>query len=102
MRPYERFSRVVDRKRYSVETATMIAHDAYWDGHNFERHGRNTWLYRTPRGAYFLVTRTQWQGERDTLQPVDVENAINRYELDLTEHDVSYEDAFPGIVVEEA
>lgn len=102
MRPYEAFSRVVDRKRYRVETATLLASDAYWDGHNFERSGRNTWLYRTPRGAYFEVTCSQWQGEQDTLNPLELEEALELYEGPLSEHEVSYEDAFPGVTVEEA
>jgi len=41
-------TKVIDRKRYSTDTATLIASDAYWDGSNFERHGRNAWLWRTP------------------------------------------------------
>ena len=38
----EKMTRIVDRKRYSTETATLIADDEYWDGHNWERRGRNT------------------------------------------------------------
>lgn len=96
------FVRIVNRKRYDVSTATLLASDAYWDGHNFERHGRNRFLYRTPRGAYFLVTLTQWQGERDTLQPLPLEDALVMYEHDLPEHAEEYADAFPGVTVEEA
>jgi hypothetical protein len=94
--------RIVDRKRYDVQTATLIASDAYWDGHNWERHGRNTFLYRTPKGNYFTVLLTQWQGERDNLQPVSLEEAIELYEGPLTEHEESYAAAFPGVKVEEA
>ena len=79
MKPPANFVRIVDRKRYDVQTATLIAHDAYWDGHNFERHGRNTFLYRTPKGAFFVVTLTRWQGERDTLEPVSEDEAIHLY-----------------------
>jgi len=53
-----------------VSTATLLAGDDWWDGHNWERQGRNTCLYRTPRGAYFTVTFSQWQGEGDRLDPV--------------------------------
>lgn len=35
----DKFTRIIDRKRYSVETATLLAGDDYWDGHNYERHG---------------------------------------------------------------
>jgi len=102
MKPPDDWVRIVNRKKYSVKTATLIAHDAYWDGHNFERSGRNTFLYRTPNGAYFTVNMTCWQGERDTLLPVDQEEAIELYENSLPEHEESYQDAFPGVLVEEA
>ena len=98
----EEVSVVIGRKRYDTRTATLLAHDVYWDGQNFERHGRNTWLYRTPRGAFFKVTRTQWQGERDGLTPVTQEEAIDWYEVELTEHVVDYAEAFPRVAVEEA
>lgn len=96
------FVRIIDRKRYSVQTATLIAHDAYWDGHNFERHGRNEFLYRTPNGNYFIVNLTCWQGEQDTLIPVSQDEAIDLFETCLSEHEVSYAKAFPGVKVVDA
>jgi len=102
MKPPSKFSKIVDQKRYSVETATLIASDAFWDGRNWERYGRNSFLYRTPRGAYFTVTLTQWQGERDTLEPISQEEAIELYERELSEHEIDYSTAFPGVDVEEA
>ena len=102
MKPPEKFTRIVGRKRYSVATATLIAGDDYWDGHNFERHGRNTFLYRTPKGAYFTVTLTQWQGEQDHLSPITQDEAIQLYETSLTEHELPYTEAFPGVNVEDA
>ena len=95
------FVRVVGGVRYDASKATLIAHDVYWDGNNMERHGRNTWLYRTPKGRYFSVTRTQWQGERDSLTPVTEEEARAMYER-LPEHAEEYEEAFPGATVEDA
>jgi len=94
--------RIVNRKRYDTKTATLLASDCYWDGHNFERRGRNTWLYRTPKGSHFTLTRTQWQGEQDSLEPVSLEEAISLYEGSLSEHEVSYEEAFPGVEIEDA
>ncbi|MCO6450406.1 MAG: hypothetical protein J5I90_06415 [Caldilineales bacterium] len=94
--------RIVDRKRYSTATATLLADDVFWDGHNFERSGRNTWLYRTPNGNYFTVTLSQWQGERDALTPITQKEAIELYEGPLTEHAVDYGEAFPDVAVEEA
>jgi hypothetical protein len=96
------WTEIIDRKRYSAKTATLIASDAYWDGHNFERQGRNTFLYRTPKGNYFTIALTQWQGERDTLEPIGVDEAIQLYEGPLSEHEVDYFEAFPGVEVEDA
>ena len=47
MQAPSKFVRIIDRKRYDVSKATLLAHDTYWDGHNHERQGRNTFLYRT-------------------------------------------------------
>jgi hypothetical protein len=102
MKPPTDFSRIVDQKRYSVKTATLVAGDDFWDGHNWERSGRQCFLYKTPKGAFFTVNLTQWQGERDTLQPVTLEEAIELYEGNLTEHYLTYAEAFPGVKVEEA
>jgi hypothetical protein len=102
MKPPAEMTRIVDRKRYSVQTATLIAADDFWDGHNFERRGRNRFLYRTPGGAYFLVTLTQWQGEQDTLEPMTLEEALELFEGPLTEHAVSYREAFPSVEVVDA
>lgn len=102
MHPSDNMERIVGGKKYSVKTATLIASDEYWDGHNYEHGGRNQFLYRTPNGAYFTVNLTQWQGERDTLEPIDQEEAIALYEGPLTEHEVEYDKAFPGVKVEEA
>ena len=96
------FERIVGGKRYSTATATLIADDAYWDGSNMERSGRNRFLYRTPKGAYFLVTLTQWQGEQDALEPITQQEAIELYEGSLTEHAVEYAEAFPEVNIEEA
>jgi len=95
-------SAVIERRRYNTETATLLAGDDYWDGHNYERHGRQTYLYRTPQGRYFTANLTQWQGERNNLTPVTEDEAIKLYEGSLTEHRVEYEEAFPGVNVEDA
>ena len=102
MNPPKHFEKIIDRKRYSVETAELIASDAYWDGHNFERQGRNTFLYRTPKGAFFEVNLTCWQGEKDTLIPITQDEAIELYETNLSEHELDYQTAFPGVTVQDA
>ena len=84
---------IVDGLRYDTETATKVAHDRYFDGSNWERHGRNTYLYKTPNGRFFLHHTTLWQGERDRIEPVGLEEAKQYYE-DLPEHEMSYAEAF--------
>jgi len=94
--------KIIDGIRYDTEKATLIAHDVYWDGRGMERRGRNMWLYRTPNGRYFIVTGTLWQGERDTLRPVDEEEARRLFETVLPEHEVDYEEAFPDVEIADA
>ena len=91
---------IVDGLRYDTETATKVAHDRYFDGSNWERHGRNTYLYRTKAGRFFLHHTTLWQGERDHIEPVSPDEARQYYE-DLPEHEMTYEEAF-GEAPEEA
>lgn len=102
MRPPSDMSAVIGGLRYSVDKATLIASDAYWDGHNWERRGRNCFLYRTEKGRYFTIRLTQWDGEKNTLEPISQDEAISLWEGDLSEHEVEYEEAFPGVTVEDA
>lgn len=102
MKPPEKFEKIIDRKRYSTATAELIAGDDYWDGHNFERSGRQSFLYRTPKGKFFTVHLTQWQGEQNNLVPISQDEAIELYEGQLTEHRLDYGVAFPGVTVEDA
>jgi len=95
------WNEVIGQKRYNTATATLIADDAFWDGHNYERRGRNSFLFRTPKGNYFIVYRTQWQGELSRLEDVSVDEALEQWES-LSEHHVEFEEAFPGITVEDA
>jgi len=50
MKP-DSFNEVIGGKRYRTAASTLIASDAYFDGSNWERHGRNTFLYRTKNGG---------------------------------------------------
>lgn len=95
---------VVDGRRYSTLTATLLAGDDYWDGHNFERRGMNLFLFRTPKGAYFTQTRTCWDGSQQNdgrLTPVTQADAIGLFES-MREQRVTWEEAFPGVAVEDA
>ena len=97
----QKMNQVIGGKRYNTETAEVIASDAYWDGHNFERQGRNTYLFKTPKGNYFAQHLACWQGERDTLQPLTLDAAIELFET-LPEKEMDLEKAFPGVKVEDA
>ena len=94
-------TKVIGGKRYDTDKAIVIADNCYWDGHNYERQGRNTFLCRTPKGSYYVVRQTCWQGEVDSLTPLTLDEAIEMYES-LHEQNVPFEEAFPGIKVEEA
>lgn len=94
-------SQVVEGRRYTVDTSTLIADNVYWDGNNFDRGGRNTFLFRTRKGAYFSAHLTMWSGEQDTLRPLEEAEARELYES-LREHYVPCEEAFPTAKVEEA
>ena len=102
MKPTTDFVRIVGGRRYSVRTATLVASDLFWGGHDARFHRCNTWLYRTPRGAFFAVRRTQGQGEQDTLTPVSREEALELYQGTLSVHELPYEEVFPDAGVEDA
>lgn len=93
--------RVIGGKRYNTETAKCIADDRYWDGRNYERNFRNTFLYRTEKGSYFTTTITAWQGECNSLRPLSQKGAVEMWE-ELEEHNVAFEEAFPDVEVKDA
>ena len=90
---------IIDRKEYDTEKADLVASNRFWDGSNFERSGRNTYLYKTAKGNFFAHHTTQWQGERDTIEALTIEEAKDLYES-LPEHDLDFEAAFGEKVAE--
>lgn len=96
-----KFNTVIGQKRYNTEKAELIADNVYWDGHNMERGGRNQWLYKTKNGNYFTTHGTFWQGERDTLTPLSLSDALEVWEY-LPEKHIDFEYAFPTVQVEDA
>ncbi len=101
MYPSEDMVQVINRVRYRVKGSTLLAHDHYFNGSNFEQHGRNTFLYRSPHGRYFAVHLSQWQGEDDAIEPMDADAAYELYES-LREKEVPPEEAFPNVEIAEA
>jgi len=84
---------IINRIEYDTEKAELLASNRYWDGSNMERHGRNAYLYRTAKGRFFVHRTTQWQGERDSIEPLEKEQAMELYET-LPETEVEYSEAF--------
>jgi hypothetical protein len=95
------WNEVIGGKRYNTATAEMVASDAFWDGHNWERRGRNTFMFKTKNGNFFRIARTRWQGERDTLTPLTLDEALTLWEQ-LPEHEMKFEEVFPDVTVEDA
>mgnify|MGYP001441084465 CR=1 FL=1 len=85
--------KIVNGYLYDTDAAEIVASDRYWDGHNWERNGRNTYICRTPGGRFFLYVHTLWESERDVLEPISQDLAMEIYER-LPEHEISYADAF--------
>lgn len=92
---------IVNGKRYRTDTASLIASDAYWDGRNWERHGRNTFLLKTLKGNFFAQYQSKRRGEHDYIKPLSIDEAIQLYEQ-LPEKVAEFADAFPGVHVEDA
>lgn len=93
---------VIDGLLYDTDTATLLADDNYWDGHNFEHHGTNTYLFRGPGGRYFKQIRSQWEGADDgALETLTDAEAQALYE-GLREKRVLFQEAFPNVQVQDA
>jgi len=99
--PDEKMEAIIGKVRYRVSDSVLLAHNSYWDNNDFTRHGRNTFLYRSPKGKYFAVHMTMWAGEKDRIEPLSEDTAYQWFE-DLPEKEVKVEEAFPSIVVDSA
>jgi len=88
-----KMKQVINGKAYNTETSVLLAGNDWWDGFNFERGGRQMFLYKTARGNYFTQNLTQWQGEVDYLEPVDKTEAKRLFES-LYNKRCEWEDAF--------
>lgn len=109
MHPYTEGTSVVadlDGRPVRVDLAklTLLAGNDWWDGHNYERSGRNSFLFRTPKGRFLLQRRTQWQGEEDGAIGFVPESEAIDYFLSQPEGSqrVSFEEGFPGVELDEA
>ena len=92
---------VIEGKRYRTDTATLLAHDEYWNGYNCEQGGRNTFLFRTPKGNFFAQHQTLLPGEINRITPLNTTEAIALYQS-LYKKEVPFRVVFPCIKLEEA
>ncbi|MGH2626498.1 MAG: hypothetical protein ACRDHY_07610 [Anaerolineales bacterium] len=89
-------SQSVAGHRYDTATSMLLGDDAFWDGHSFERHGRNRFLFRTQlRGLYFALYRSLLPGEEDHIEPLTREAALALWE-ELPRRNVELAEAFPS------
>lgn len=77
--------KVINGKLYNTDTATILSRQ--------KSTGRESYLYRTPRGAFFRHTETIWEGERDSIIPLTAEEAKELFEL-FDDPRMSWEEAF--------
>ncbi len=120
---------VIGGKRYQTETATLLASGpsgkervgqtgagpepilevrlggvelgAFMLRGNWERFGWHAFLFRAPKGNYFVQHQSSLPGERDQLVAVDQSDAMSLYQK-LLNQEVSFEEAIPGVEIEDA
>ena len=94
---------VVAGKRYRTDTATLIAHDEYWNGYSFEQGGSNTFLFRTPNGSFFAQHQTLSPREVETgrIVALQISEAVSLYHS-LYKKEVPFVVAFPFAKVADA
>ena len=68
---------------------------------DWEGMGRYAFLFRTPKGNYFVQHQSSSPGERDQLVPLDQIDAMTLHEK-LPNKEVRFEEAFPGVDIEDA
>ena len=99
MKPYD-IDTIINQKRFRTSSSTLVAHDAYQDDRGcYERDGQNKFLYRTQRGAYWIVE--QLGRGRAQCEELDIDGALNAYEL-LAVKELAFGEAFPGVEVQTA
>ena len=99
--PYEGIVVLDGRPRaFSTRGAVLLADDAVFDGANWERGGRNRFLYRAAGGGFALVTQSRRAGEPPIVaEALSLEGAITVYQS-LPAHRVDLPEAFPGLSVD--
>jgi hypothetical protein len=63
--------------------------------------GQHTFLFRTPKGNFFAQYQSSLSSELDRIVPLDQGEALSLYER-LPRKEAPFEEAFPGIDIEDA
>jgi hypothetical protein len=79
----------------------LVAHDEYWNGYSSEQGGRNTFLFRTPKGEFFAQHQTLLPGEINKIVPLERNEAISLYQS-LRVKEVPFKVVFPDVKLEDA
>ena len=85
----------------ALDRCIVLSGDDWWDGHNYERSNRNTFVLRSAAGRYFIQRRTRWDGEKDgSLEEVHSEDALALYlAVPEASRRAPFDWAFPGVEV---
>jgi hypothetical protein len=63
--------------------------------------GQHTFLFQTPKGNFFAQHQSSLSGEHDRIVPLDQGEALSLYER-LAKKEVPFDQAFPGVDIEDA
>jgi hypothetical protein len=97
----ENMTWVVGGKQYRTNKATLVAHDEYWNGYSCEQGGRNTFLFRTPKGDFFAQHQTLLPSEINKIVPLERNEAMSLYQS-LHVKEVPFRVVFPDLKIEDA
>ncbi len=78
-----------------VELGALVMR-GLWEGQ-----GWSAFLFRTHKGNYFVQHQLSSTGERIQLVPLDQSDAVTLYEK-LSNKEVEFKKAFPGVEIEDA
>jgi hypothetical protein len=64
---------IVNGTLYDTEKAQLVACSEW-------QYGRRIMLYKSAKGNFFAAYLTQWEGERDVIEPINIAEAKAFYE----------------------
>ena len=82
--------KIITGRVYDTKTGKQIASNYYWDGRNYDRDGRNCYLYASPHGAFFAHYTSRWDGEHDRIEPLTKEDAQELYDQLYEQDEAAY------------